>query len=239
MTTQIRRFNESGIEQFRNILHRIKSGDVNDVPPSLLTDAYVSEILHTDKKIEQKLFLLKDDMVKYLSDKISTLPGKNLLYDRGLWTWLAAFYFDSICPKNSGGKRKVRDENKYILNTEEWQRYYRHLLASPTRLYNDLGANSKIYLAGKPDVPGDLFEQLASRQEIATCRSLIEAATIMYWDDTTGKIKKGVRNKDGAGVLRRFVKATIPQFQMTYDLNSMSGDDVVQLLPSEYQKWIT
>jgi hypothetical protein len=110
-------------------------------------------------------------------------------------------------------------------------------LASPVRLYKDLGTFSKIYLSAKPDVPGDLFEQLASRQEIAACKGVIEAATLLYWNESEKKIKKGVRDKDGAGVLRRFVRATIPQFQMTYDLNSMSGNDVIQLLPREYDKW--
>jgi hypothetical protein len=236
MTTQIRRFNEVGIERFRTLLHQIDDNEIEDIPQSILTDVYSCEIIRTDVSLDQKVFDSKEEMIKYLFNKISTFLNTTLLYDKGVWTWLSAYYFDSICPKK-GGRRIIREESKYILNPEEWNKYYRHLLASPVRLFRDLGEWSKIYLAGKPDVPGDLFEQLASRQEIAACRGVIEAATILYWNDNDEKIKKGVRNKDGAGVLRRFVKATIPQFQMTYDLNSMGGQDVIQLLPREYDKW--
>ena len=237
MITQIRKFNDLGIERFREILYQIKENEIHDIPSSLLTDVYYCQIIRTDVNLEQKIFASKEEMVKYLYNNVSPFLNTTLLYDKGMWTWLTAYYFDSVCPKNKIGKRIIREESKYILNPEEWNKYYRHLLASPVRLYKDLGNWSKIYLSGKPDVPGDLFEQLASRQEIAACRGVIEAATILYWDDDDKKIKKGVRNKDGAGVLRRFVKATIPQFQMTYDLNSMGGHDVIQLLPREYDKW--
>lgn len=236
MTTQIRRFNEMGVERFRTILQQINGNEIDDIPQLILTDVYSCEIIRTDVSVDQKVFDSKEEMIKYLFNKISPFFTTTLLYDKGMWTWLAAYYFDSICPKK-GGKRVIREESKYILNPEEWNKYYRHLLASPVRLYKDLGDWSKIYLSGKPDVPGDLFEQLASRQEIAACRGVIEAATILYWNDNDKRIKKGVRNKDGAGVLRRFVKATVPQFQMTYDLNSMGGQDVIQLLPREYDKW--
>lgn len=237
--THIRRFNEIGIERFRGLLHQIDSNEIEDIPQLFLTDVYSCEIIRTDVSLDQKIFDSKEEMIKYLFNKISPFLTTTLLYDKGMWTWLAAYYFDSLCPKSKGGKRIIREESKYILNSEEWNKYYRHLLASPVRLYKDLGDWSKIYLSGKPDIPGDLFEQLASRQEIAACKGIIEAATILYWDADENKIKRGVRNKDGAGVLRRFVKATIPQFQMTYDLNSMRGEDVIQLLPKEYDKWKT
>jgi hypothetical protein len=237
MKTYIRRFNELGIEKFRNALNQIIDDEINDIPLGLLTDAYSCEIIRADIKLEQKVFTSKEEIVKYLFESISKFLTPTLLFDKGMWSWLAAFYFDSICPKNNYETRKVGAESRYILDAEEWNRYYRHLLAAPIRLYRDLGDLSKIYLSGKPDVPGDLFEQLASRQEIAACKGVIEAATILYWDNNKLKIKKNVRDKEGAGVLRRFVRATIPQFQMTYDLNSMRGEDVVQLLPREYDKW--
>jgi hypothetical protein len=166
------------------------------------------------------------------------MPSKNILFDSGLWTWLAAYYFDSIWKpkkKNNG----VGEDARYILNTEDWNKYYRHLLASSFYFHKKLGPLAKIYLAGKADENGDLHESLASRQEIATCKATIEAATFLYWDEGKQSIKIGARNKDGEGVLRRFAKATIPQFQMTYDFNSMSGKEVIKLLPKEYERWIT
>jgi hypothetical protein len=61
---------------------------------------------------------------------------------------------------------------------------------------------------------------------------------MLYWDDKKNNIKKGARNKTGPGILRRFTKDIIPQFQMTYDLNSMNGEEIISLLPSEFNEWI-
>ena len=239
MKAQISRFNETGIESFRNILNDIRRGEFDeDNISELLTDPYSCDNISTEVKIEQKNFETKQEIVEYLSDSVSKLPNyRNLLNDAGLWTWLSAFYFDTVCPQRQDGTRKPGDDARHILNAETWNRYYRHLLASPVRLYQQLGSLSKIYLTGTPDKHGDLMEQLASRQEIAACRSVIEAATILYWDESRNKIKKRAKNKDGAGVLRRFRYATLPQFQMTYDLNSMKGDDLLSLLPTEYDEW--
>lgn len=239
MITHIRKFNELGIEKFRNLLHEIKTGEADSILDSFVTDSHFCEIINAEIKIERKKFDTKNEIIRYIYDKISRIPGKNLLYDAGLWSWLSAFYFDSIWKPNSSKTRGLGEDARYILNAEEWNKYYRHLLASPTRLLKELDDLAKIYLAGTPDKNGDLHESLASRQEIAACKAVIEAATILYWDDDKQKIKVKARNKDGAGVLRRFAKATIPQFQMTYDFNSMSGKEVIQLLPKEYKGWIT
>lgn len=61
---------------------------------------------------------------------------------------------------------------------------------------------------------------------------------MLYWDDQKNTIKKRARNKTGPGVLRRFTKDIIPQFQMTYDLNSMNGEEILNLLPSEFNDWL-
>jgi hypothetical protein len=220
-------------------LNLIRSGEENNIPLSFLNDPVFCDIIDMDLKIDQKIFKTKEEIIKYIAEIVKKLKLKNILYDAGFWTWVAAFFFDSICPPNSDGERKIKEDSKYILNVDNWKKYYRHLLASFTRLYIELGESGKIYLAGSPEVFPDFFEQLASRQAIASCKGVIEAATILYWDSQKNKIKVRANNKIGKGVVRRFAQAAIPQFQMTYDLNSMSGTDIIRLLPYEYDEWIS
>ena len=52
---------------------------------------------------------------------------------------------------------------------------------------------------------------------------------------SSGNLKRGAAGK-GAGSARRFVRI-IRQYQMTYDLNSMNGKEIVELLPYEFAKW--
>ena len=58
---------------------------------------------------------------------LDSLKIDNKYYNIGLWTWLAGFYFEQICPSDKIGKRKIYSDYRYILNTGEWDRIFRHL----------------------------------------------------------------------------------------------------------------
>ena len=136
-------------------------------------------------------------MIHYLYDKITEIPDNNKFYLKGMWSWISAFFFDNVCPLKENGSRDPGADDRHLLNSEHWGRYYRHLIAAPVRVLHDLGELADIYLTGKPNQHGDLFEQLASRQEIATNKGVIQAATILYWDSEKKKIKRGARAKNG------------------------------------------
>lgn len=233
--SSLRIFNDKGIKEFHSFLEKAKAGDPSPISYDLLISDKFSKETEETNILKPLRFDTKRDFFNYLDNNISEKYKKSY-YNRGLWTWLSAYYFETICPIKSGN-RKVREEAKYILNVEHWGRYYRHLVAAPLRLKTELGSLSDIYLSSPPDEHGDIMEQLASRQDIAANAGVIEAATVLYWDTNAQNIKIGARNKQGAGVLRRFAKDIIPQFQMTYDLNAMTGQDILQLLPKEFDGW--
>jgi len=233
----IRKFNNEGIEKFREYLNEIRNGGMNDIPSGFVNSDTYSEPVEGNVSLDFRVFDSKEKLIKYLHEKVHKIKEGNIFYNEGMWTWLSAFYFDSVCPLRTDDTRKPGKDSRHILNGEEWNRYYRHLLASPVRLYHELKEYSVIYLQGSPDIHGDLFEQLAARQEVASCKGIIEAATLLYWDKEKKRIKKNARDKEGAGVLRRFAGSTIWQFKMTYDLNSMNGTEIITLLPEEYNSW--
>lgn len=101
-----------------------------------------------------------------------------------------------------------------------------------------LGPLSKIYLSGKIHEFGEHFEQLASQQKFAANEGVVEAATILYWDDVKQQIKTNARDKKGPGIIRRFTSDVLNQFDLTFDLNSMEGSEIVDLLPHEFNKWL-
>lgn len=83
-----------------------------------------------------------------------------------------------------------------------------------------------------------LFTILVSAQDIATSPGIIEAANILFWDFDKKSFKLGSRGKDKPGTIRRYARDIIPQVQMTYDLNSMHGKEIVDQLPSEFDRWL-
>jgi len=65
----------------------------------------------------------------------------------------------------------------------------------------------------------------------------MEALHILFYNELENKPKRGpIMNKSAAGSLYRFVDV-IQQLDVTYDLYSMSGSEIVSLLPEEFNHW--
>ena len=92
-------------------------------------------------------------------------------------------------------------------------------------------------LAGPLDAPGDVVEQLASRQEIVSCPSLMEAVSTLYFNRRTGKLRRGAAGQ-GPGSARR-IPTVVKQFNLTWDFFSMTTLEVLELLPAEFDRFRT
>lgn len=232
----IRIFNEEGLNEFERVITEIRSGNMKEIPEMLLYDEQYSEICEPIINIERVEFKNKNELVPYLVAQLKLKTNKHLYFDKGLWSWLSALYFNNICPPDGNGRRKINESAFYVLkDPKNYTKYYRHLLAYPCRLYSELGDSSKIFLIGTFQKRGEITEQFGAYQEIALNKGILDAANLMYWDGSSGNLKRGAAGK-GAGSARRLVRI-IRQYQMTYDLNSMNGNEIVGLLPKEFEKW--
>jgi hypothetical protein len=235
--SRLGRFTKEGIEEFRKLLDSIRKGQIQSLPEGFVDEPRFRQQVG-QVEIEKQVFESKIEMIRHIHDEVlQGLRITDCLYDIDLCSWLAAFYFDSICPMKNGN-RNVGDDVRYILMSPRvYNRYYRHLIASPLRIYHDLGDISTFLLNGAPHVRGDFYEQITSRQKVISSPGVVEAIRILYWDNAKDGPKKKALNKDGDGVLRRLLVSAIPQFNRTYDLFSMNQDDIIGLLPEEYNIW--
>jgi hypothetical protein len=235
---RIRELNESGIEKFRDYLIAMReTGESETSLPELLTDETYTRLLPNKIEIEPGNFSTKYEIAEYLHEKISKISSERRYRNVGMWTWLVVFYFDVLCPADSEGIRKVGADSRYILNSAEWDRIFRHLLAGPVMIYDLHHENSIILLYNPVDETGDFLAQLMGRQEIGTNKGVIEAAKILYWDPVKKRPKRSSSPQEHKpGTLRRFVDV-LQQFDLTYDLYSISGVELVQLLPGEFKSW--
>jgi len=235
-TFSVRTFNDEGLSQFEALLQKMKAGEIKDMPDSLLFDDELSSVHEPVVNIERVNYTDKNELVPYIVSKLDLRNNKHLYFNKGLWSWLSAFYFHNICTLGFDGKRKVNEMALYILrDPKNYTKFYRHLLAYPSRVYAELDESSRIFLVGSFSKRGEITEQFGAYQEIALNKPIIDAANILYWDPTSSTIKRGAASK-GGGSARRLVRV-IRQYQLTYDLNSMKGHDIVDLLPPEFKKW--
>lgn len=157
--------------------------------------------------------------------------------DAGGWSWLALRLFDVLCPEREG-KRRVREDARYLLEAGDYRKAHRHLLAGPFLLMQaHIGHPEAVrgLLATSPDAPGEVYEQLAARKYTVASRAVVEVATRLYFDPATGGLKRGSGGA-GAGSPRRLVEV-LQQFDLTYDLQQITDARLESLLPREFSRF--
>ncbi len=253
MTTRtLRRFNRKGREAFEQCLRGMKAGRPENHLPLLEDDALTAPV-DEDCAFEVREFQDRGDAAEYLDTVIGQLgmTEYQLRHDVGLWTWLGAAWLDLLIPEDNGtrmilhrGRLVPLPESKrdpvprLVLNSADFQRYYRHWLAGPWsiyRLHRQQPDRAKVLLCTPVTAPGEVAEQFGANPTIVSRASTVEAITKLYMDPGTGKLKVGVAG-NGNGSARRMVKV-LKQLDLTYDREEMDADAIISLLPDEFDRF--
>lgn len=226
----VRSFNKKGIEKFKEFLI-LRRQDLNaHIEAELLTSEDYSRVIAPHVEIERRSFSSGYEMARYLNDEVglhAALTGD----DSGLWTWLTAFYADVVIEPGKPPKASVR----YIPEgADNFQRYYRHLIASPFNVYRIHREKSLMLLYRQPFMFTDFMEQLAARQEFITNEGVFVAIYELFFDSSAGKPFKGAASRGRPGTLRRFIDL-MQQLDLTFDLYGMTASQITGLLPSEFK----
>jgi hypothetical protein len=236
MGDRARVLNNHGIEKFREYLTGLQDGSKRPPSTELLGSTTFSSEFKGEIEIESLLFNSKLEMAKYLYEKLQVVPPSHVDQNVGLWSWLSLYYFDQICPVNKSGRRIPGRDCRHILDLD-YRRYYYHLLVGPYNVYRLHGEKVPLLLSGPLYETRRYYLELSARQGFITNRGIIEAANLLYFDSASGKPKRGpavTTRKPGA--LIRFIDV-VQQLDLTHDLYSMTGDEVLALLPSEFDEW--
>lgn len=232
---ELRYFNETGRGQWRQWLEELKADPAKEFPAELLTNPDCTRRAPGGAAVEARVFVTKFELAETLAPAIAAVRAARLPADNwpGLWDWLAAFYFDSICPPQPDRQRKLNDLVRYNFNPV-WNRRYRHRVFGPVELFSRLGTNSRLLIHGEPASLTDWEEQTASRYQISGNVGIAEALFRLYWDHAKQAPKKGAApNSKKPGTLRRFGDL-VQQFDRTFDLLSIGSDAILNLLPKEF-----
>jgi hypothetical protein len=249
MSERIRRLNAEGTERFSVWLGNARKLWKGPPPTALLADPGSSEIVEpevfVDREPNGKPFASRYDFGMYLREQLKPFAKTSISRDVGVWNWLSLFYIDQLAPISPDGTRKILDVEVYILApTFKHDSYYRHAIRTAWLAAQEHGENSRVLLvpAGKPRPGtgilahrGEIIEQLASRQQLMGSTTIIESAVRLYLDPATDRPKKGAGGSD-RGSPRRFA-TVLAQLDLTYDLNSCSVNQLLKLLPKEFERW--
>lgn len=239
MSITVRTLSEAGIGAFATYLDDLTDGGTGDPPMELLEDPAYSMSLETTVSIDPTQdFSDKIEFGRYLAEQIEPIR-QNGTMDRhiGFWSWLALCYFERICPALPDRTRKPGAAHRYILS-QDFKHHYRHLVRTPCLVYALHGERSRIVLSGELHKHGEASEQILSREHLFTNGPLFDAMDQLYIrSESSGEwyLKRGARGRVG-GSIRRLGKI-VRQFDLTYDLRAMTGDQIITLLPREFDRF--
>lgn len=238
---KLRNLTNKGIERFRGYLADLRQGATTAPPASLLEAPDFSAPLEWVAEIEQRRFGTRLQLAQYLSDVLNGAENDGLENDVGLWSWLSLFYFDQVCPVAQNGRRKPGRDYRHILEPG-YPNGHRHLLAGAWLVYSVYGLEEKpgrLLLWTPLHLESMFHHELAGRQTLITNQGILKAADKMYFRESEGSPQKGaLKKKTAPGTLQRFIDV-VQQLDLTYDLYSMSGEEILALLPPEFDKWKT
>ena len=233
---KICRMTETGRLRFTQFLDSLRTDQPLKFPVDLLTPSEFATPIGGETKWLDELNL--DDSLqtaKGLDQIVSQLELKSAERDWGFWTWCSAYLFERLCKRDSSNRYKPGELAIWIAEPQNWKRYYRHYLASIWQVYSahrELEEKLVVLLTGPVNTPGELWAQIAATQTLITNESMIDAIYHLFWDKQNQCRKRGA-----GGTSPRRLTQVLKQFERTYDFFSMSGDQIVSMLPSEFEKF--
>jgi hypothetical protein len=232
---ELRSLSPSGMKLFQAFLDSHTGEELRPYPEALLSEEGYTESVGTKVDVERRRFDTRFELASYLHERFESSGFRPNKANPGLWAWLACFYFREICP-TVGGKLQPGASARWIPQSSDFRRYYRHLIAGPYGIYyahRDQPRRAMALLCQRPGRPGDLVEQLASRQQVVTNPTVMQVATDVYVDSRTGR-QRPIANRKTAGGARRFIDV-LNQFEVTWDFSMMSAADLRAHMGDEFR----
>jgi hypothetical protein len=234
----VRALNSAGIAAVTSLLLDIESGAEPEIDSVLNSPVYSEAV--DGLEIERRPFRNRLDAGGHLFDALKPLRRSRIdvLRNRGMWTWLALSWINILAPQRSDGSRKLFDHRRWVLSVDDYRAYYRHHLAGPYSVYAahaDDPSRTMALLCGSIEKPGEVWEQIASNQDFVSSPGLVALATHLYFDPSTGLLKRGAAAKDKGGA-RRLTKV-MRQFSLTWEIRDMPLERLLALLPAEFDRF--
>ena len=204
-------------------------------PLGLLDDPEATDPLHPSIPRPTKIYERRYDLGVDLVELLAGLDVVSGQANAGLWDWLSLCLIDQICPPDEAGRRKPGQVDRYLLQLDNHRTRYRHLVRTAWSLVRAHVSAARFMLSGPLHVHGEAAEQLGAYQDVITCAPLIASIGSLVWDVERGKLKRGFGGS-GPGSARR-VQVVAKQFGLTYDLHAMRPEQILDLLPREFDRF--
>lgn len=232
---RMRQFTASGIEAFEQYLQRARQNPETLPPRELLEAPSLTAVVNPAIEVTEIDFVSRADAAESLHKALSPLSDEEVRNNAGLWTWLSLFYFDQVCPP-SNGKYTVKNSYYYVFEPHNPRHFYRHLLFIGWRVLQVAPNHSRLYLNVPLSSLDTFTTEVMKRLYLTRIPCIFEVLDRLYWDPRRKRPVKGVvgTTKTRPGDLVHRLPIRIRQLEMTYDLQSVTADQLLDLLGKEF-----
>ena len=241
----LRRFTPEGTEKFTSLMQGRPIGVTNQ--SALFKD--VEALLHDDKystgnygEIDLPAFSSRKDLAFHLWSYLG-LGGKLKvpnLGDPNLWNWLAAAWIRTLVTRDPSLRieKEIGDYRHWVF-IENVRRAHWHVISHPFFVLqanqNDL-VSAEAFLASEVLHPGELVDKIGSNRAYLK-PPISKLVTYLYLQPGMNSLRKGfsTRTDGGPNQLSKF----LGQIDRTVDFESLSIDEILDLLPPTFKKWVS
>lgn len=231
---KLRRFTPEGIQAFREFLSECRRRPETELPIDLLEHRTWTEVVTPDCQVAVNYFETKIEVAQYLHSALAPLAIEAVSKDAGLWSWLSMLYFDSLCSVD-GGSYVVRSDYYYVFEPNAARYWYRHLLFVSWRVLQLAPKHNRLFLNSRLSMLDQVTERVMSRLFLTRIPCMFDLLDRLYWDDSQSRPRKGITDmRERPGNLRHRLPIRIRQLEKTYDLMSLTADQLLELLGEEF-----
>ncbi len=231
----VRRLNNEGVADFENFIQQLRSGIELNIPYHLLSSHEYSSDIDLDISLDEgKVFDSRYQIGEYLVTIFKSHDIRKHIGDIGFWSWFGLLWFDQLCPKKNG-KRVPSKGYNYVLSYS-YNHRPRHAIYMTWQLVDRYGEDARFMLCKEPSTRGEITEQMMARQEILSSEGAMQLASELYFEKSSKNFKKGAAARKSAGCVSRYI-SWLQQLQLTFDIYSISREELAALLPSEFDRF--
>lgn len=243
-----RRLIPEGVRAFRAYLQQLYEGRDGPRPEELVQGSAWTEPVPCGATFDaERVFATRYELGCYVRGRLQVCgepEREETVTDPAFWAWLAALWFEQLCPRDRGtGLRSPSRIDSYIpaellgesaLGRSSGDAWGRHVIRTSWLLVERYDGLVDFVLSNPPDRRGELTEQLLGRADLPLCPTAVRAFALLY-RAKDGKPKSGAAGK-GPGTARRFA-LIVRQLMRTHDVHAMTPERLLELLPEEFDRF--
>ena len=237
----------AGIRAAKGYLAALRADPKEALPDGLLADPRYARALAPAVYVEQRSFANRREAGAYLSDRLAPLGNAAIADNPGLWSWLGMFYFHQVVGIDADGNPRLgrNPDVAYVIDPDETgrgaRRHFAHRLLLSWEIYIRHGETAWYLLDEPVNSLSQLADRLSGAPEMFRAVGIVELAHRLYADPLTRSLKSGAlgggqQNQRPPGGIVRLLDV-LNQLYMTYDVYGMTAEQLLALLPPEFDRW--